>query len=454
MKIQAFIILTVLCSFSIEVSSQELPKLPIKRKKIEFTFDEQEHWYLDIDLKPELEDGFRYYFKELHNVDTLPLTEGLISRDSIYVQIGGTFDHDKQYLFYSLNSVYIHDATIKDYYEFDNLETNTFIQFDSCTFKNETYFLGGRFHNAIAFFDCHFEKSFDLGSTEFKNSLFLVNCDFQSEAKLSGNFSNNLDLSHSNFSKNTLFDYATLRDTIFLNDTQFSESIDFRLATVDSLDAFFLDGTQYKEGNLKIRWASIRKSKNYRIQIYRDLEPRGTSYQDRKYDFLHLDKIYKKLARNYKAQNDLKASNDINHELEIRRSSLIGGVWNKIYGLTFGFGYEPWRFIILIIVMVILMSFVYLKFFFKEAKQSLFAGEPDASSAVVEHSLPRMMITLKYSAWIFFSIKFHRNWIHFGNKNFVILNVIHWLAGIATYILFAILVKNNRFEFLKDVLGF
>lgn len=201
---------------------------------------------------------------------------------------------------------------------------------------------------------------------------------------------------------------------------------------------------------------------------------------------------YQKLRDNFLAQGNKRSADDVMYELALRKDSLNAGfLWN-IYGTLFGYGYQPWRFLIGVIIIALLGAFWYYRKYYpivavisneKNSEigiKSVYRSYGDVKVAtkksrimrdqIYDHSNISRHIGILHRIWhvVFFSfsvllgIRWKKEWSEisykldglYGSKTFLRFVTFEYILGIALYITFAILVKGSQFEYIKGLLGF
>lgn len=179
------------------------------------------------------------------------------------------------------------------------------------------------------------------------------------------------------------------------------------------------------------------------------------------------------------------------------RKYSMSGIGNSMVSSSV-WGYQPWRFLIFVVLPLILVFACIWYWFYYEivmgvvdnridqkyasrndkphfsqreihlfgSKKGLF---PPIEFKVYDHptssfgtvSLLRYWHVTFFSASVLLGIRIKKEWIQIipptsrlGQKSFIIMMSIEWLLGIGLYVAFAVLVKGSRFEFIKGLLGF
>lgn len=187
------------------------------------------------------------------------------------------------------------------------------------------------------------------------------------------------------------------------------------------------------------------------------------------------------------------------YELGQQRGKIKDEFWWRVYGFIFGYGYQPWRFLLIVITVALIGAYwYYLKYYpvlavilnnaDKEIGiESIFRANAEVKAAekkiriiklgrfikafeFYDHSKISRHISSLYRFWhaVFFSfsvllgIRWKKEWSDvryrmeglYGAQTFLRFVTCEYLLGLCLYVIFAILVKGSRFEYIKGLLGF
>jgi hypothetical protein len=95
--------------------------------------------------------------------------------------------------------------------------------------------------------------------------------------------------------------------------TRFSNGLDLRRSSLDSVTSIFLEGMQFPDGQFWIDWSAIKAIDTPRIRL---AVPSGSHFDN----FRRLESVYIKLRDNYLAQGDKHTADNVLYELEWRES--------------------------------------------------------------------------------------------------------------------------------------
>jgi len=362
----------------------------------------------------------------------------------------------------------------KDNLSFLRINFNSMI-IDSSHISFETYaeIWGNEFERDLKIEDSnintniYYEKNLNFGLVSFNNSIFNKKTVFDSST-----FRGSASFRNCKFMEIPRFSRISFYDTLDLTSTSFERGIDFRRCNFDSVKKVIFEGTDYPIGKLMIEWDDIKERDEFVISL-------DTLKSDAKDEFKRLVQIYEKLKYNYLEQGNKNSADKVSYELETRKQELIKGVWHGIYGLIFGYGYDPLRYIGLVLIIMLYFAWRLYKKHYKTVFEIMDKGL-DKENPTIERKYNLIRLPIYYQnftgvkkedEWIKLSfltifwhtvfmstslligLRFKRNWIHKYDRKFLRLATIEWFLGVGLYIGFIILVKGQRFEFLKGIFG-
>ncbi|MFA5804699.1 MAG: hypothetical protein WC879_08640 [Melioribacteraceae bacterium] len=337
---------------------------------------------------------------------------------------------------------------------------NKYSDITSNIFESEFHIMSARFYKRAYLNSNRFNKLFSISSTKFKKSL---------------------DLSQNQFMENVNFTDIIVIDTLDLAQSTFQNGIDLRFTNLDSVKTIYLDGTIYPMGKLYIYWHQLKAKNNPRIQLkFHGKNPY--------YRFSNLEDIYLKLRDNYLAQGDKVSADDVMYELEWQRDICMGGFFQRLYGLTMGYGYRPYFYLWVIFIFVSTFSLIWYYFYYSfilkinsknieadlsrpigyldqfELKGVKLFGKTlncyDHSKSYVEiNRLEKFWHVIIFSVSVLLGLRFKKEWIKvssentFGRKTFLKVVTLEYAIGITLIILFAVGVKTSQFSFIKGIFG-
>jgi len=239
--------------------------------------------------------------------------------------------------------------------------------------------------------------------------------------------------------------------TVDFTDTDFRQGVDFRQASFDSPQTLYLENITFPEGELRIYWHQFQGQDSLRIKVHL---PEFTS---KKEHYTRIEIIYHRLRDNFLAQKDKSSGDAVMYELGWQKAEILGEFWWKMYGFFFGWGYQPWRFL-LFVVLPTIMGFGllwYLKYY-EVLQKVIFKTELKDASIFKEKQddfLQKVWHSLFFSSSVLLGIRLKKAWI-IKRGYFLYWVSLEWALGIGLIVTFAILVKGARFGFIKDLLGF
>lgn len=322
-------------------------------------------------------------------------------------------------------------------------------KFELCYFYQNAYFYNLYFRQSFSFYHSKFFGSTIFGPLISEKSFNLAKVEFLG---------------------NTEFQYCDFRNELNLFMTKFDQEIDFRKCNFDSLKTIVLERTDYQIGKLYVDWDQL-KMKDHPIINCNDLEASDID------KFNRLKIIYEKLIANYLAQGNKSSADDVSYELQYRKDLLLDDDLQSLYGVIMGYGYKPWKYLLFLVAPIILIfSVIYylisyevifyvmtknvakLDHSVQKSKNKIQLPVYKMSSTGLSYKKIPILIQIWHSLYVSTSIlvglRFKKEWIRLENNKFLVIASIQWLLGITMYILFVLLIKSFRFDFLKGIFGF
>ena len=356
-------------------------------------------------------------------------------------------------------------ATFDDYANFNNATFHNYASFRNATFDGYANFNNATFHKYASFRNATFD-----GYANFNNATFHNYADFW----------------EATFEDITSFQKTVFRDVVDFRNTTFKKDIDFRQSNFDSVTVIYLEDMTFPEGKLHFYWEQFRGKDSLRIKLE---DPSADSIKDEHYTRIEI--IYHKLRDNFLAQGNKSSADNVIYELGWQRDEILDEFWWGLYGSLFGYGYQPWRFLLYIVTPIILLFAFILYWFYYTLlvfiNPSIFPKIVDASALRTKeihlikiknirlfklhitdfnitlenaNRLTRYWHTIFFSASVLLGIRFKKDWTTVfplnmvGRKTFIYFITLEWILGIGLFVTFALLVEGIRFSFIKDLLGF
>lgn len=344
-------------------------------------------------------------------------------------------------------------ATFGGVADFGYAKFHSTAYFGSAKFDGRAYFRGATFHTPVNFAGAKFDIDANFEGAKFEDVIF--------------------------------FKKAVFKGVVNFRNTAFKKEIDFRQANFDSVISIYLEDITFPDGKLLFYWEQFKGKDSLRIKIR---NPPADSIKDEHYTRIEI--IYHKLRDNFIAQGDKASADDVMYELRWQRDEILEEFWWGLYGTLFGYGYQPWRFLLYIVTPIILLFaiiwywFYYILLVF--INQSIFPKNVDASALRTKeihfkiknielfklhitdfkygienvNRLTRYWHTIFFSASVLLGIRFKKDWSTVfpskmvGRKTFIYFVTLEWILGIGLFVTFALFVEGIRFSFIKDLLGF
>ena len=297
--------------------------------------------------------------------------------------------------------------------------------FRNSKFGKQANFRGTIFKGLVKFNNVNFDSTADFNHakfdslTSFEEANFVMLADFRNvEFKDQANFKG------TKFNREILMDGCVWDSDINFESTVFNAGVDLRRTKFDSVENIYVDhNTSFVNGKFYLYWNQFKARENIRINILN--VPRVLTFHDsaqfsiltyeinkinkilnmKNNEIVNLDSIllqkneliaklekekinltsiykiksekikqehyqrietfYNRLHDNFNAQGDKSSADAVMYELGWQKKEIMGGLWQTLYGWFFGWGYQPWRFIIfLVLPIILLLAMIWYMFFY------------------------------------------------------------------------------------------
>ena len=365
--------------------------------------------------------------------------------------------------------------------QFDSLATFMFAQFDlradfgSAQFASRADFGSAKFHSRANFGSAQFHSEASFGDAEFDGLADFRGAQFHGPA----------DFYNAKFHDEVFFEGSIFGESVNLAAATFKKEVDFRRTRLDSVEIIYIDHhTVFPEGKLRLYWNQFRGKDKLRLKLHNPSEY-SVKADSIKEHYQRIETFYHRLRDNFLAQGNKGSADAVMYELCLQRDEIIGDSLWKLYGVLFGWGYKPFRFLVYIVLPIIIIFAGLWYWFFYPVLAKLF--EPDVVGKIpgkfdrsdpkkdkiisifkkirirsYDHSrikndinfLARFWQVIFFSSGVLLGIRFRRKWIQRDNKNFLNAVTIEWFIGKGLYVTFVVLVKSDQFAYIKGLLGF
>jgi uncharacterized protein YjbI with pentapeptide repeats len=418
------------------------------------------------------------------------------------------FDSQVVFVLMDLETSYFREASFHTA-QFSIGSSAAFSDFEGASFKGIADFSHNFFLHNVSFLGTHFDSSAYFNKAHFSNVDFhkarFRDASFSSAWFRHVNFSDahfaNVSFSGAEFDSLTdfsnaeiegypNFEGAILRGTIVLSGTRFLSGIDLRRAELDSVDEIYVDDHfYYPPGKFLVKWEQISgRILLFVDNVYESLQVYSSGRKDL---YSRIDIVYQRLRDNYLALNDPASADAVMFELGQQRAAILREPHWIAYGWLFGFGYQPWRFLLYVVLpLILLFAGIWYHLYYEivmrivdekidakydarkdelafATKESpllfwgMFKRYDHRHSATGLDFLARYWHVLYFSASVLLGIRIKKEWIQAvppsdqpGRKSFLRMLTFQWLLGIGLYVAFALLVKGSHFDLVKGLLGF
>ena len=367
-------------------------------------------------------------------------------------------------------------ATFDRVVSFGNATFDGRANFVNATFDTLSFFEFATFYGKAYFSDAAFD-----GEAFFRDAIFYDDAYFNSAA-----FDGEAYFGDAIFYGDAIFQKAVFKGVVNFTNSTFKKEIELRQSNFDSLGIIYLEDIKFFEGKFLFYWEQFKGKDSQRIKL---VDSPADSLKDEHYTRIEI--IYHKLRDNFIAQADKASADDVMYELAWQRAEILKEFHWQMYGVFFGYGYQPWRFLLFVVLpLILIFAGVWYWFYYAILvfiNPGLFPKISDAGNLkqkdkhllrtkntkhiklqITDFSyvlnnmnrLTRYWHALYFSTSVLLGIRFKKEWTKdhpdniLGRKSFIYFVTFEWALGIMLFVVFALLVKGIRFSFIKDLLGF
>lgn len=397
-----------------------------------------------------------------------------------------------------IHLVVFHKVTFSQTADFWKAKFDSTAHFWEATFLQTADFWRAVFSQDANFSVANFHRNADFTGATFSQTAYFVDATFSQTADFGGAiFLYSADFFGATFKEMPKLEGSEFGKVLKLSGANFEKGADLRRARFDSVKTIYVNHhTDFPVGKLYLYWEQFQGKDQLRIKLDEPAPDHNEHYQ-------RLETFYHRLRDNFLAQGDKASADAVMYELGWQKREIYGfwswtGFWQTLYYWFFGYGYQPWRFLLFVVLpLIIIFAFVWYWFYygilvriineridldlipnktrkvkFKVKEKTLLKSNKILNQGIklkfYDHTqmekglnrLSRYWHVLHFSTSVLLGIRFKKEWIKVnppetaGQKSFIYLVTFEWLLGISLYVIFAILVKSNQFAYIKGLLGF
>lgn len=223
---------------------------------------------------------------------------------------------------------------------------------------NNARFLNGFEETSLVMGSMSLQNVMVLGPTNFSNAIFpgglqVHRSRFKGETSFDRTYIGYLEIIDTRFDGSVSFNQTEFGERIKLLNATFADGIDWRYADMRSVNEIVLGNTNVLPGRFLTRWDQLstsaefyEKHKRFKLQLtvppYVDVTMQEMSprYED----------LYIALVSSYQSQGRDDYVDGVKYELAWRKDVVAGSRMDHLYGLVYGYGFQPWRFITFLIL--------------------------------------------------------------------------------------------------------
>ncbi len=352
-------------------------------------------------------------------------------------------------------------ATFSQFTDFQEAAFSQFADFREAKFDSIANFVGPTFSQKADFSWAAFSRDASFSFATFIQDVYFHGATFAQDANFNqATFSKETNFTRATFKEIPIMDQCRFGKILRLGSINFEKGVDFRRAIFDSVETIYVSHqTTFPEGKLHLYWDQFKGTENLRIRL---VERSILNLYDEKEHYQRIETLYHRLRDNFLAQGNKVSADAVMYELGWQKKEIYA-YWSWVvikqtmYGWFFGWGYQPWRFLVFVVVPIIIaFAILWQKRYFSAFEKVIFKDVLSDANALSEQGksvLQRSMQSLYFSASVLLGIRLKKNWL-IKHNNFLVWVCVEWTLGIGLYIMFALLVKGSRFDVIKGLLGF
>ena len=163
-----------------------------------------------------------------------------------------------------------------------------------------------------------------------------------------------------------------------------------------------------------------------------------------------------KFRDNFLAQGDKESANAVMYDFRELEAELFPSVNLWLYKQFMGYGYEPWRWLLLVILPLMLLGAIWIYCRQRSVMEELLRIEDAGSWSNRLDDKPMIVDALKcfyLSGAIFLGIRYKRKWIVDDNRGVTMQLALFWFLGDVSIVALILLSKTTEFEAVKGIFG-
>jgi hypothetical protein len=258
-------------------------------------------------------------------------------------------------------------------------------------------------------------------------------------------FSKGLTIAEGLLKADVLFQSAVLKGTLVVDDLRLERGCDLRMIdfTADSLITFDrlrgrtelikMDIKQFDK--VKLFWAKEAGLPKAQVLAY-------------------WHGVYEMLATSFENRGQRGSADEMRHGLELTKHDIEPSLRGWFMKWCFGFGYEPWRWIVFVMAPAAIAGGALLHFRYRKIVNEIYVRKLNVQS---EEQLPSGILAEAIRSGLFgvellFSIRFNHAWMT-KNRAYNRMVVSVYLAGIMLYVLMILGARSSWIDSLRSLIG-
>lgn len=328
-------------------------------------------------------------------------------------------------------------------------------------------------HNSILTQPIMFNDSFELVSSNVLGFFAIKNAVLKGSVSFrNSSFEKGVSFRESTFTQSPVLVRTYIAKDLKLEGTQFKNGVDFRMADMENNTHLYLEAVQYEKpmifGEDQINSSKISVSPPAELSKHPNHEER-----------MRKEYIYELLSDSFKQRGMLTVADQLLYAYNEEYTRLEPSAKRSMYGLFFGYGYQPWRFVIFIMFpLIFLFSILWLSFFHREILMAMSRVDGNEKNFgdinfkmlwLIPIKIPSVEIidgkditipktisiisALHFSFTIFFSVRFKRQWLDVNDRTFNYTVILEYALGLLSIAIFALGSRVASFDVIKNILG-
>lgn len=432
--------------FKSEIKPKELDSLITDEIKDLYLFDVEIHNGVQIDLPDNVRSIKILNSSVSHGVylgvNLAESVEIISSKfNGSFELYGGSSSSKASYLFLENQFMCLKGVNLIDFSELYGesflMEKNIFgceISMMDLVASKSTRIVGSVFNDGITIINSDMTSPFEFYFNTVNGPAFFPSIDFKKS----------FSLSQSKFSDRVVLSGSSFFDEVNLTWAKFNGGLDLQFTNFG------------RNSNLEISMMEVPQGKldfdidEFERVIHKPLMVGKENLSERKKEI-----IYESFLGHYSEKGKKQEFDTVSHFYEDFKYSQNPSVSGFFYGLTMGYGYELWRYVLVVVLPIVLLCSLAMFLLFNREIHGLVSrvNQTNLNDTPTPRGVVLFFRTLSITSSILFSIRFKTLWLS-ENHRFNAIVLCQFILGLCLYLAFLVGTKTSSFDVIKAIAGF